>query len=69
MADTFLLPAESRSLGHLRVQKFVDYRYKPARPRRDLHMLGTGRNRELRVRQEAEPYGVPGLIIKPQKME
>ena len=51
MADTFLLPAESHSLRHFRVQKFVDCRYEPACSRRDLHVLGTRQTRELRVRQ------------------
>ena len=55
-ADTVFLPAESHSLRHLRAQKFVDHRYEPARPRRDLHVLGTRQNRELRVRQEAEQF-------------
>ena len=55
-ADIVLLAAESHTLRHLRVEKFVDHRYEPARPRRDLRVLGTRQNRELRVWQEAEQF-------------
>ena len=65
-AESVLLPAESHSLRHPNPE-IRDHRCEPARSRHDLHLPGTRRNRELRVRQQAKPNGVLGLIIRPQE--